>query len=134
MNVEQVRSLDKKTASGIFAAAALASAADPGLHQSSLKKEFGDFVNPLLNDIRTKLKLAAEDNSPRARRSINEFLGQELKAVVLRTVDTSEVLSAAGQAGRLSPSLYIPEMPESFLRLFTSLGVKAQHVSRNPKA
>jgi hypothetical protein len=122
MPLEVLSKFDAGTAGAVLAAAAL-SIASPGVDQAdeflSVRK---DDVDAVLSEIRHKLNLGRDDNSSKAKASIDQFLSSALDESVSDTA-VQAALARAGQAGRLTPSAYKVVQPETFTHQFYRLGI-----------
>jgi hypothetical protein len=127
MTLNTLRQFDRKTAEGILAAAALATAPNPGLEEF-----FGNYsqqANDVLSEIRSRLRISPTDNSDSARASIDNFLSGALKGLILQSANaTTSALKRVGQSGRLSPVLYQVIQSKHFTALFSRLGITSSHV------
>jgi hypothetical protein len=124
MPLEVLSRYDEKTASAILAAAALSTSAMPSEKEDDLVLEHKDQVVELLAEIRRRLRLRVDDQSPTAKASIDNFISNSIDEVVLTAPTAQAALNRAGQAGRLSPGLYKVEQPSSFVELFYPLTMK----------
>ncbi len=128
MMLDVLEKRDQKSATGILAAAALASAPNVLGDEPAVAKEYKVEATELLTEIRRRLKIDESDKSPNATRSISEFLTKQLEQTILGGADTSKILGRAGQSGRLPPAMYIVEQPKQFGDMFYNLGVRRNHV------
>lgn len=60
----------------------------------------------LLQEIRIRLGLRRDDNSPKAISRIHQYLSEEMRRATLSKTNISEVRARIGQRGDLSPQLY----------------------------
>jgi hypothetical protein len=128
MNLTTLQRLDQRTAEGILAAAALATSPDPGISDEHRLSEYSLQAAELLSEIRSRLRIKPDDNSPRSKFAIDIFLADALKQSILRAGNGAEALKRVGQLGRLAPALYTVVQPQTFADLFYGLGVGANHV------
>lgn len=133
MSLSALRHFDPTTASGILAAAALATAPNPGPGEPDLVAQYRDEVRVVLAEIRNVLKLGAEDQSARARAAIDQFISKALDDAVFAGSSVADALARAGNAGRLSPGMYNLIQPSVFVDGFRRLGVRKQHVEEAVK-
>jgi len=128
MPLEVLSRYDEKTASAILAAAALSTSAMPSEKEDDLILEHKDQVIELLAEIRRRLRLRTDDQSPTAKASIDDFISNSIDEVVLTAPTAQAALNRAGQAGRLSPGVYKVEQPSSFTEKFYPLTMKKRLV------
>ncbi len=129
MNLNALQHVDRKTAEGILAVAALSTAPNSGMDEPTdffgrYSKQAGD----VLSEIRSRLKISPTDNSDPARVAIDNVLSNALQRLILDPANTSSALGRAGQSGRLSPVLYEVVQSPQFTNLFYGLGVTSSHV------
>jgi hypothetical protein len=131
MNLSTLERFDAQTANAILAAAALASAPDPGVGEPlGLLRAYGEEADTVLTEIRNRLKISEDNNSPEARGSVERVLAEALQKSILSGRKITEALSRIGQAGRLAPELYDVVQSKEFRDLFYALGVTSTHVER----
>jgi hypothetical protein len=84
-------------------------------------------------DVLQRLNISPDNNSPEARASVDKILADTLRQSLLSGVNSSDVLSRVGQAGRLWPVLYNVIQPKEFQNVFYGLGVTSNHVENAVK-
>jgi hypothetical protein len=99
-----LRNLDTDTASAVLAVAALAF----NQYESPVDVEPDRLrgAELVLSEIRERLKIRDNDNSPKALRAIDERLSDELDAVLLKDVDISSISNDLGARGALPIGAY----------------------------
>ena len=130
MTLQTLKQFDRATSNNILAAAALSTAPETGLGQSDLVREHKDEVDSVLREIRRSLSLPVEGElSMEARTTLNERLSREIHRAIFPSSEAANAaLTRAGQAGRLSPTLYQVQFPEKFVHVFCRLGLRKRHV------
>jgi hypothetical protein len=129
MNLDTLQHLDKRTAEGILAVAALSTAPNSGVEETSdFFARYSKQADDLLSEIRSRLRISPADNSDSARATIDNFLSQTLQRLLLEPASASSALGRAGQSGRLSPVLYEVIQSPEFRNIFYGLGVTSNHV------
>jgi hypothetical protein len=131
MTLSVLEKTDQRTAQGILAAAALASAPNASGSEPSLMRHYGAEANEVLSEVRRRLHIL--DDSPSARSAVSSFLAKELERTVLGNADSRKILAHAGQAGRLPPALYDVEFTPRFSDTFPALGVRRSNVENAVK-
>src|SRR5437660_10929567 len=106
--------IDSKTAQGILANLALGMIPDPGIEPSRVAPIDGDLRTRLLQEIRVKLHLKKNDNSPRATAKLYAALAEEMKRLAMQGAEINSVKARLGQQGILSPSEYQIKFTEPF--------------------
>lgn len=129
MTLRVLERRDQRAASGILAAAALASAANVAGDEPAILKTYGNEARELLSEIRDQLHIGSDDTSSSASALISNFLTKQIQATVLGDNDTLKILARAGQHGRIPSVLYSVEFPPKFLEMFVQgLGVHKNSV------
>ncbi len=128
MSFHVLESRDQRAATGILAAAALATAPNVAGDEPEIAKAYRTEAQELLKEIRKHLRIDRDDHSPPAILSIANLLTKQIEETILGHADTSQILARAGQAGRLPPVMYTVDQPKSFSNLFYNLGVRRNHV------
>jgi hypothetical protein len=102
-----LKTLDSRTAQGILANLTLEMMPDPGVPAvpggPRVEPELRD---KLIHELRIRLRLKRDDNSPKARALIYSALADEIARLALSGVNVKDVKARVGQQGLLSPSLY----------------------------
>jgi hypothetical protein len=97
---------------GILANLTLGMLPNPGIsHESGIPSDLRD---RLIHEIRIRLGLKRDDNSPKAMSRIYELLAQEIGRAALADVDIKEVKTRLGDRGELAPPLYKIQFMDSF--------------------
>jgi hypothetical protein len=129
MNLTTLEKCDRKTAEGILAAAAFATAPDAGVGEApNLLRQYASQADDILAEVRNRLHIGAHDDSARSRAEIDKFLANALSQLILSPDKISDALARVGQSGRLSPALYQVDQPPAFKAVFYGLGVNSNHV------
>jgi hypothetical protein len=129
MHLDVLDRFDTATANGILAAAALASAPDPGVgNRPVVLRTYEKEAEATLQEIRRRLGVEDDPNSPKARASVSKVLADSLRQSILSDVNTEEVLSRIGKAGLLAPAAYNVIQAPEFQATFYTLGVSRNHV------
>jgi hypothetical protein len=128
MILETLRNLDSTAANGVLAALALSSAPDPGLNESVIVKKYKNEARAVDNEIRERLKLGEGQLKSADQVRFDEFLQRAIVAAVFASGSPEDALARAGQAGRLSPSLYKVEQPPIFIERFYPFGLKKRNI------
>jgi hypothetical protein len=129
MNLDTLSSFDTPTANGILAAAALVSAPNPGVgERPAVIRRYEREANKVLSEIRTRLKIADNNDSPEARASVSKVLAETLQQSILGHANTADILSRLGSAGRLWPTAYNVIQSKEFAAIFSALGIRDSHV------
>jgi hypothetical protein len=119
---------DRRSATGILAAAALGTGHNIEGEEPRLVKAYGSEARELVSQIRKQLKIAETDSSEAAQQSISKFISRQIEKTLLEGADVNNLLASAGQAGRLNPSVYTVEQSRAFLDLFSKLSIKRANV------
>src|SRR5690242_13523228 len=107
MNLDALKQFDSKTANGILAAAALATAPYPGVGEKPhVLQAYERQVDAVLSEIRQRLKISPHDESTGARALLDEALADALRKSIVGDAEVADALSRVGQAGRLPPTMY----------------------------
>jgi hypothetical protein len=136
MSLDILSKYDDRTAEGILAAAALstgyfATKSD----RPEILKRYEREASDVLEQVRSRLRIAKDDHSPAATSSIDRFFAKEISDRVLTGSAAADALKRAGQAGRVPPSLYTVVQSKPFLDTFLPLGIRPPHVEdavKNP--
>jgi hypothetical protein len=129
MNLTTLQNVDRTTAEGILAAAALSTAPNPGVDEApQFLGRYSKQASDVLSEIRSRLRIPPTDDSNFARASIDNFLASTLRGIILDSANTSTALGRAAQSGRLSPVLYDVIQSRQFADMFHGLGVSSSHV------
>lgn len=129
MKLATLERVDPAAVKGILAAAALASAPDPGVgERPALLRTYEREATAVLSEIYDRLNISRENNSPQARVSISKAIAEALRQSILPNINVAEVLSRVGSAGLLAPSAYNVIQPDEFRAVFYNLGVTRNHV------
>src|SRR5258706_16419568 len=97
---------------GILANLTLGMLPNPGVSEEpSIPSDLRD---RLIHEIRIRLGLKRDDNSPRALSRIYELLAKEIGRAALADVDIKEVKTRLGDRGELAPPLYKIQFMDSF--------------------
>jgi hypothetical protein len=129
MNFEVLKALDRPTANGVLAAAALSSAPDPGVGERPVVlQKYGKEAAAVLSEIREQLNVSPENDSPETRARIAKVLTDALRQSILTSANQTEVLTRVGAAGQLSPVAYNVVQPNDFQATFFSLGLSRNYV------
>jgi hypothetical protein len=123
MTLQTLNGFDRITANNILAAAALATAADPGVDDRVFIKRYEKEVQAVLNEIRARASRTTEAE-------VDRILSDEIDRSVFADGDEklAEALGRAGQAGRLSPAVYKVEQSPVFAELFSKFAPKRKVV------
>lgn len=78
MTLQILEKRDQKTASGILAAAALASAANVAGDEPAILQTYKAEAGQLLSEIRDQLQIGPDDNSSSSSVLISDFLTREI--------------------------------------------------------
>jgi hypothetical protein len=129
MKLNVLDRFDPKTANGILAAAALASAPDPGVgERPSILRTYEKEASEVLSEIRHLLRIPSDNFSADARGSVSKALADALRDSILRGTNTTEVIARVGQTGQLPPIAYNVIQPKEFANVFYGLGVTRNHI------
>ena len=129
MNLDTLQKFDPKMAEGVLAAAALSTAPNPGVGETTqFLQRYSKQAEDILSEIRSRLRISPADDSVQARMAIDNILSKALQGLILNATNTSSALNRAGQSGRLAPVIYQVIQPKSFSDLFSTLGISANHV------
>jgi hypothetical protein len=129
MTLATLAKLDRRTAEGVLAAAALATSPDSGI--ARYENPLGQYSHQaadLLTEIRNHLRIKRDDNSPGSKYRIDAFLARALQESLVEPSANAAALHRVGQLGRLAPALYRVVQTNHFSTLFNGLGVSANHV------
>jgi hypothetical protein len=128
MHLDVLDRFDHATANGILAAAALASAPDPGVGDRPLVlRTYEKEAEATLQEIRRRLGVTDRD-SAEAQAAVSKVLADSLRESILSGANTEEVLSRVGKAGLLAPAAYNVIQPPEFQQTFYNLGIARNHV------
>ena len=129
MSLETLREFDAATASAILAATALSTGSDPELSKDEeLVRQYKAEIPRLLAEIKGKLHLSSDDDSPEARARIDKFISTAIDDTLSVGGTADDALNRAGLAGRLSPAMYKVQQPDVFVRKFRDLGARKKLV------
>src|SRR5215471_9357454 len=99
MNLETLKQFDSKTANGILAAAALATAPYPGVGEKPyVLQTYARQADAVLSEIRERLKISPHDESAKARASVDKALADALQDSIGGDAKIADALSRVGQA------------------------------------
>lgn len=128
--------LDPRTAQGILANLALGMMPDSGIGSSaSITPIDPDLREQLVRELRIKLRLKRDDDSPKALAKLYAALADEMKGIALQGEDLNKIKARLGQQGILSPSQYKIKFAQPFRDTAEQCGVsqyQAESVIRNP--
>jgi hypothetical protein len=117
---------------GILANLTLGMLPNPGISEEpSLSRELRD---RLIHEIRIRLGLKRDDNSPKAVSKIHDYLAKEIGRVALANVDIKEIKSRLGQRGDLASPLYKIEFTPQFVDAYERQGVDRTNVELTLRA
>ena len=134
MNLKTLERFDQTAVDGILAAAALASAPDPGVGERPLVlREYEKEANEVLSEIRARLKISKETDPIKARASVSEALAHALRNSILSHVNKSEVLARMGRAGELPLAAYNVVQNAEFRKFSNAFGVSRRHIEQAVK-
>lgn len=124
MHLNSLSSVSRDEAERVLASAALAG--------GQLVKADSDLdeVAALLSEIRTKLRIGPDDQSPQARARIDEAISALIDEVLVDPERMEAALRRAGADGRLPASAYSIEFTDVFRQKFEPLGEKKHLVKR----
>ncbi|MGI9066519.1 MAG: hypothetical protein ACR2HX_08950 [Pyrinomonadaceae bacterium] len=88
----------------------------------------------LIHDLRIRLRLKRDDNSPEAMSKIYDYLAKEIGRIALANVDIKEIKSRLGQRGDLASTLYQIEFTPQFVEGYERRGVNRTDVERTLQA
>jgi hypothetical protein len=127
MNIDALRAVDRVTASGILAAAALASAPNPGIGERPLVlRRYEREAEQVLSEIRGRLKVSPNTDAYEA--SVSKIIADALQQAVLSQTNKADVLARVGAAGNLAPVAYNVIQTNHFGNTFYGLGTTRNHV------
>lgn len=115
--------LPTREATRLLAAAALKASPAEAIREASLSTAEDPFVGRVLDEVRDRLGLTSEDNTPAAAKAIANFLGTAIVDATLGDRRPDDVLARAGQAGRLPASSYRILWDKGALLRFREFGV-----------
>lgn len=101
-----LKTLDTRTAQGILANLTLEMMPDPGVPSKVGRHVDAETRDRLLHELRIRLRLKRDDNSPKARALLYKALAEEISGLALAGSKIKEVKARVGQQGLLSPRLY----------------------------
>jgi hypothetical protein len=130
-----LNNIDPKLAQGILASLALGMIPDPGIEQPSFVPSVDFDREQLLRDLRARLHLKRDDNSPRAMSKLYGALAEEMKRLSLQGKDLDTVKVRLGQQGSLSPAEYQVIFSPEFRETAEACGISestAESVVRRP--
>lgn len=119
-----------KEVEGILANLTLEMLPNPGISEGENSGLTPDLRNQLIHEIRVRLRLKRDDNSPQAMSRIYDYLAKEIGRVALAGVDIKDVKNRLGQRGDLATSLYKIEFTQAFKDLHEKRGVERRDVER----
>lgn len=126
VTLRSLEKYDSGTANNILAALALSSTANPGVGEAAeVTKAYPAEQAAVLKELLSK---AAGDDQAETANRMREMLWQQIHRVSLEGKDSDAILARAGQAGRLSPSLYRIKFI-GYFQVCISLGTKTSHVT-----
>jgi hypothetical protein len=129
MSLEVLRRFDRETSNTILAVTALSTTANPAIDDTGkLITKYQAEVDAVLAEIRQKLRLRENDQSSKAKASIDDFLVKALDDAVLVGGAADAALKRAAQAGRLTPAAYKVIQPDPFRNRFFPLAVRKDQV------
>jgi len=133
--LDTLSNIDPRTAQGILANLALGMMPDPGIGPPATTAPIdSDLSKQLFRELRIKLHLKRDDNSPKALAKLYATLAAEMKRIALQGEDLNKVKARLGQQGILSPAQYQIKFDKAF-RLAEQCGVtqyQAESAIRNP--
>src|SRR5260370_5715724 len=123
---------DHAKVEGILANLTLGMLPNPGISEApSLPREL---LDRLIQEIRIRLRLKRDDNSPKAMSKIYDYLAKEIGRVALANVDVKEIKSRLGQRGDLASPLYKIEFTPQFIDGYERHGVDRTNVELTLRA
>lgn len=128
MSLAVLEKYDRRTATDILAAAALATGHNIEGDEPKLVQKYNSEARELLTEICRQLRISETSIDPDALISISNYLSKQIYQNLFTDKDPKRALADAGQAGRLSPALYTVEQSRAFADLFNHLGVKRTYV------
>jgi hypothetical protein len=129
MNLNTLENFDRRTAEGVLAAAALATAPNPGVAGvPALLNKYFDEAQAVLTEIRSRLRISVDDDSASARAAVDNVLSGALEGLIINPQNRANVFGRVGQSGRLSPVFYEVVQTAEFKKTFYALGIRSSHV------
>jgi hypothetical protein len=130
MSLVALQKLDRRTAEGVLAAAALGTAPISGVvGVPQLLSRYSKQADDVLSEIRARLRIPPNDDSAQAHAEIDKFLSDALQGLILNADNRSDALKRVGQSGRLPPALYRVIQSQEFKTLFVNtLGMSSNHI------
>jgi hypothetical protein len=128
MMLDSLKQYDSDTANNILAAIALSSTTNPGVGEAA--ESIGAYEQErvaVLQELRSRLNVSPSDDPAEINRRVLALLSRQIHEISLEGKDADAVLARAGQAGRLTPSLYRVEFVPTFA-ICVGLGTKIAHV------
>jgi hypothetical protein len=127
MMLDSLKSYDPQEAGNILAALALASVPNPSSEEPALVKQYSSYLPKVENEIRSRLKIAFDDNSSTSRSRFDGELAKILAATFLDRKNRNEILARAGQSGKLAPAEYLIDFG-ALPTVFYGLGTRNGHL------
>jgi hypothetical protein len=128
MILEALEHLDRRTAAGVLADAALSDAPAEGTAVSS--DNYRAERDALRAELRKNLGLRAEDDSAKAKSAIDRALGQALVDLFMSKAELKSVIDGMGQAGEVPSSYYHAEFSRAFRNQFRPMGIDEDLIRR----
>lgn len=122
-----LKTIDPQTAQGILANLTLGMMPNPGVPSSYPNISIDSALREqVVHELRIRLRLKKNDNSPKAQALIYAALADEITRLALSGKNINEVRARVGQQGLLSPNQYKLEFERNFRIAAENYGITRQ--------